>query len=209
MKPLLALLVLLSGLLGAGASPKVQVSFSPLTKTAYAAALKQQVRTRPQVTYPLKKQGGRISIPTTGGVKVFRDRGMGTDDLEQAQYDYAGYWPQFRRHVVVAHLWERTEWLLVADNGKQLQLYDTPLFGPGLQRFVVASGGIESGGYPNTIQLFQWKDGSFAKSWETVPTDWEPEQVTWTSANTLVVSKKMWTAASAGTAHEYVRLSIR
>lgn len=48
------------------------------------------------MTHPLKKQGGRISIPTTAGLKVFRDRGVGTDDIEQAQYEYAGYWPQFK-----------------------------------------------------------------------------------------------------------------
>lgn len=209
MKPLLCLLVLLSGLLGAGAPPKGQVSFSPLTKAAYAAALKQQVRTKPQVTYPLKKQGGRISIPTTGGPRIFQDRVAGTDETNQAEHNYWGYWPQFKRHVVVAHFWEYTEWVLVADNGKELLLPAEPLFAPGLQRFVVASAGIEMEVLPNTIQLYQWKDGSFYKSWETIPTTWEPEQVAWTAATTLVVRKRMWTATSNGTRHEYARLGIR
>jgi len=208
MKLLSFLLVLLSGSLVAGGPPAARVMLSPLTKAAYAAALKQQVLTKPQVTYPLKKQRGRISIPTTAGVKVFRDRGMGTDDLEQAQYEYAGYWPQFKQHVVVAHLWEHTDYLLIAASGQQLVLPASPQFGPGLQRFVVASAGIEYAVLPNVIQLFGWQNGGFAKVWETTPETWEPEQVAWAAANALVLRKRTWTnAGEAG--YGYARLTIR
>ena len=109
---LLWLLPLLLKLPAAG-PPTVRVTFSPLTKTAYLAAKKTVVVTKPAMTFPLKKVRGRIIIPTSKGPKVFQDKGIGTDEDDQAEYLYRGYLPQFGYHVVEAHLWERIQWFLL------------------------------------------------------------------------------------------------
>ena len=137
---LLWLLPLLSYFPIAGPAP-VSVTFSPLTKTAYLAAKKAVVSTKPAMTFPLKKARGRILIPTTKGPKVFQDKGVGTDSDDQAQYEYVGYLPQFGYHEIIGHFWERTNWLLLGPVGPPLELYDTPRYSPGLKHFVVISAG--------------------------------------------------------------------
>ena len=86
MKPVLLLLLALLLKLPAAGPPAVKVTLSPLTKAAYLAAKKGAVSTKPAITFPLKKVRGRIVIPTAKGPKVFQDKGLGTDDIEQGEY---------------------------------------------------------------------------------------------------------------------------
>ena len=73
MKLLLLWLLPLLGYFPTAGPPAVRVTFSPLTKAAYLAAVKAAVVTRPNVTFPLKKVRGRIVIPTAKGRVVFKD----------------------------------------------------------------------------------------------------------------------------------------
>ena len=66
MKSILLVLTLLLGTGLNGAAP-TRVTSSSTTKAAYLKAEKDQAVTKPRVTFSLKKQRGRIVIPTTTG----------------------------------------------------------------------------------------------------------------------------------------------
>ena len=213
MKPVLLLLLTLLLKLPTAGLPAVRVTFSPMTKAAYLAAAKTIVVTKPTTTFPLKKVRGRIVIPTAKGPKIFQDKAIGTDDIEQAEYVYQGYLPQFGYHVVEAHLWERTQWILLDKQGRYLEFYEAPLFSPDLKSFVVASSGIEYSVYPNEIQLFRFENGRWRQVWKLEPSvepmSWEPDEIRWLSNLTLLLEKKMWTGKNPGTTFTYAKLTIQ
>jgi hypothetical protein len=82
------------------APPAVRVIFSPLTKTAYLQAKKYCIETKPRVTFPLKKVGGRIVILTAKGQRIFRDGWIEGEHDEDTRYKYLGYWPSLHWHLV-------------------------------------------------------------------------------------------------------------
>ena len=172
------------------------------------AAKKGCVETKPHLTFPLKKQRGRIVIPTARGQRVFQDKGVGTDHDNQAQFEYVGYMPQFGYHIIIAHLWERTQTFLIDKNGKQLELYDDPQYSPDLKSFVVIAGGLEYSVYPNVIRLFRFEDHTWREVWSLEPKTWEPYRICWSSSNSLLLSKKMWTEKNPGNTFTYSKLTI-
>ncbi|GAA4045312.1 hypothetical protein GCM10022409_34180 [Hymenobacter glaciei] len=165
------------------------------------------------MTFPLKKVRGRIVIPTSKGPKVFQDKGVGTDEVEQAQYEYAGYLPQFGYHVIIGHFWERTNWLLLGPGGAPLALYGEPLYSPDLKHFVVSAAGIENGTYPNEVRLFGFVNGRWQQVWKIEPSvepmTWEPDGVQWLSNSTLLLKKKMWTGKNPGNTFTYSKMTIQ
>jgi len=106
----------------------VRVVFSPLTKTAYLAAKKGCVVIKPLVTFPLKKQGGRIIIPTTKGNKVFADITVadafkkGKTEAETTEYTYLGYLPDYSCHLVRVQFYETTKWLIISTSDRKNEL---------------------------------------------------------------------------------------
>ena len=159
MKPLLLLFLSLLLQLPAARPPAVRVTFSPLTKAAYETAKKAAVVTKPVLAFPVKKQKGRIVIPTAKGAKVFRDKGVGTDNDDQVEFKYVGYAADISCHLVTGNYWEGFLCHVVGDNGQQLKLSDTPVFSPDKRSFIVYSAGIEVSYLPNLIQLYRLKDG--------------------------------------------------
>jgi hypothetical protein len=214
MKPVLLLLLALLLKLPTGGPPKVRVTFNSLTKAVYLAAKKTAVATKPETTFPLKKAHGKIVVPLLTGNKTFRDKLIGTDDTEQAQFEYLGYLPQFSSHLILGHFWERTQWLIVPKVGQQLELYNEPNYSPDLKYFVVISAGVEDAVYPNSIQLFQLKNSKWREVWKLEPpTDesatWEPNEVHWISNNVLILKKRMWTGKNPGNIYTYTKLTIK
>lgn len=213
MKPALLLLLALLLKTPATVSAPVRVTFSLLTKAAYLAVRKVTVVTKPTLTFPVKKTQGRLVIPIATGTRVFQDKGVGTDDIDQAQYEYAGYLPQFGYHVVVGHFWERTNWLLLGPESVPLALYDAPAYSPDLKHFVVSAAGIEFSVYPNEIRLFSFVNGRWREVWKLEPSvdpaTWEPQEVRWLSNSTLLLKKRMWNGKNPGATYTYARLTIQ
>ena len=212
MKPLLLMLLALLLKLPAAGPSAVRVSFSPLTKAAYLAAKKAAVVTKPARTFPVKKQKGRIVIPTAKGPKVFQDKGVGTDNDDQVEFNYIGYAADLKYHLVTGNYWEGFLCHVVGDNGQQLKLSDTPDFSPDKRSFVVYSAGIEVSYLPNLIQLYRLKDGRWQQVWKLEPSiepaTWEPDEIHWLSNTTLLLKKKMWTGKNPGTTFSYAKLTI-
>ena len=210
MSPLLLTLLLQLPLAG---PPAVRVTFSPFTKAAYLAAKKAVVVTKPVMTFPVQKVRGRLVIPTAKGAKVFQDKGIGTDEDDQAEHVYHGYLPQFGYHVIETRLWERTQWLLLDKQGRQLAFYEEPLYSPDMKHFIIATAGIEYSVYPNEIQLFQLVDGRWRQVWNLEPSvepaSWEPYEVQWLSNSTLLLKKKMWTGSNPGNTFTYAKLTTQ
>jgi hypothetical protein len=209
MKLLLLLLLPLLVHLPASGPAAVRVTFSPLTEAAYVAAKKAGVSTKPAVTFPLKKARGRIVIPTAKGPKVFQDRGVGTDDTEQVQFEYLGYLIGFKCHLLKVNYYETSEYLLIDGSGMQITLSGEPIFAPNMQHIVAICPGIEyGGGQPNIIELLGLQNGVLRKVWSLEPKTWEPYRISWATDKTLLLSKVMWTGKSPGNTYTYARLTV-
>ena len=212
--------LLLLSLLGGASVPKppvIHVTFSPLTKAAYLQAQKGRIITKPRVTFPLKKQRGRIIIPLAKGQKVFLDTIIdeaavkkGHNEDESTSYTYLGYLPDFKCHWLKINYYETSEYLLLDATGRQVKLWGEPIFSPDKQQIVASSMGIEyAGGQPNKIQLVRLQDGILREVWTQEPTTWEPYRICWLSATTLLLSKEMWTGKNPGSTFTYARLTIQ
>lgn len=212
MKPVLLLLLALLLKLPVAGPPSVRVTSSPLTKAAYLAVAKAAIVTKPVMTFPLKKVRGRIVIPTAKGPKVFQDKGVGTDNDDQVEFDYRGYAAGLKLHMVEGRYWEAFQCHLVGANGQEVALPGPPDYSPDMQWFVVASSGIEVSYLPNSIQLYQLENGHWRQVWKLEPSvepmSWEPDEIHWLSTSTLLLRKKMWTGKNPGTTYQYAKLTI-
>ncbi|MBJ6110227.1 hypothetical protein JAO73_14485 [Hymenobacter sp. BT523] len=212
MKPLLTLLLPLLLKLAAVGPPTGKVTFSPLTKAAYLEARKAAIVTKPVATFPLKKQKGCIVIPTVKGKVIFQDKGVGTDNDDQAEFSYRGLVASLKYHVVEGRYWEAFQVHLVGENGQRLDLPSLPEYSPDMRSMVVASSGIEVGYFPNAIQLYRLENGRWRQVWKIEPSvdpmSWEPEEVRWLSNSALLLKKKMWTGKKPGTTYTYAKLQV-
>ena len=165
------------------------------------------------MTFPLKKVRGRIVIPTATGPKIFQDKGVGTDNDDQVEFDYRGYAVGSKFHVVEGRYWEGFQCYLVGTNGQQVALPGPPAYSPDRQRFVVASSGIEVSFLPNSIQLFGLVNGRWQQLWKLEPSvepaTWEPDEIHWLSNSTLLLKKRMWAGKNPGSIFTYARLTIQ
>ncbi|GAB3587212.1 hypothetical protein [Hymenobacter daeguensis] len=210
MKPALLLLLALLLKLPAGAPPKVRVTFSPLTKAAYLAAAKGGIVTAPTMTFPLKKQNGRIVIPTVKGPKVFKDVRRAEDETAEVTYLYQGFYAKLQHHLLQIRYYENAEWVIVEANGKISRLWSPPGYSPGLDYLFTGSGSLDYDMMPNGLQLFRIGPGGLKKVWETAPTAWAPEDAFWTSGNTLFVKQRRYVNLEVSDKHyfTYAKLTI-
>jgi hypothetical protein len=189
-------------------SVPVHVAFTSLTKRVYLAAKKGASSAKPSVTFPLKKQHGRLMIPTAKGMKVFTDKYVNTDRDDQQQFEYLGYLPQFESHVVLGHFYEWSQWFLIAKSGRQFELYAAPVYSPSGKSFIVLSAGLEYSVYPNSLRLFRFEGQSWREIWTLEPTNWEPIEVCWTSESTLLLGKRTRASLSSDNSLTYSKLTI-
>lgn len=209
MKALILLLLPLLSLASPPKPPAVRVVFSPLTQAAYVAATKHLVNIKPRTTFPLKKQRGRIVIPTAKGQRIFRDGWIEKERDEDARYTYRGYWPRFHWHLVEGYNYGEVYYQnVVTQGGQWLQLNNEPSLSPDTSQFVVASGALDGQGAP-LIQLFQLKNGIWRESWKMEPTTWQVEQLEWLTANTLLLKERHWDKDFAKSWFTYVRLTVQ
>jgi len=209
MKGLILLLLALLGIASPPKPPAVRVVFSPLAQAAYVAASKHLVEIKPRVTFPLKKQRGRIVIPTAKGQRVFQDGWIGKERDEDARYTYLGYWPSLHWHLVEGYNYgEVYTTNVVTPGGQHLKLNGSPSLSPDTSQFVVAFGSLDGLGAP-IIQLFQLNNGTWRESWKIAPNTWQVEQLEWLTKNTLLLKEKHWDKDFSKSWFIYARLTIQ
>ena len=70
--------------------------------------------------------------------------------------------------------------------------------------------GIEyGGGQPNILQLLELRNGILQQVWTLEPKTWEPYRICWNSANTLLLSREMWTGPNPGNTFTYSKLTLQ
>ncbi|GAB3736953.1 hypothetical protein GCM10027594_17840 [Hymenobacter agri] len=210
MKPLLLLLLTLLLKLPTAGPPAVRVKLSPLTKVAYEAAKKTAVVTRPPMTFPVKKQKGRIVIPTAKGPKLFKDVRVADDETAEVTYAYKGFCAELQQHLLQVSYYESSGWIIVDAAGKVSNLWSPPGYSPSLNRLFTGSGSLEYDMMPNGLQIFQKEPNGLKKIWETAPTTWAPEDAFWTTENTLYVQQRRYRNLEVSDKHyfTYAKLTI-
>ena len=125
------------------------------------------VETKLRVTFPLKKQRGRIIIPTVKGQKILVDVivdeafiNQGHSEAEMTEYIYLRYLTAFQAHLIQVQFYETTQWLLIDASGRQIELWGEPVFAPDMKHIAASCMGIKyGGGQPDIIQLLELKNG--------------------------------------------------
>lgn len=210
------LLLLLALLVSAsGPAPTVRVTFSPLTKAAYLAALKTAVMTKPAITFPLKKVRGRIVIPTSKGPVVFKDIPVEMSVDTHEQFDYSGYDSQLKYHLVKCAVdggyWGRHLSHLVGENGQHLVLPPILAYAPDMHQLVAATDGRDTGHFSEGIQLYRLKNNRWQQAWKLEfaeeATTWSTKEIYWLSNSTLLLKKCVWNAKGPST-FTYAKLEI-
>ena len=212
--PLLLLLLLEAWL---GGPRQARVTFIPLTKAVYLQARKGLSITKPRHTHPVKKQDGRLVIPTTAGPKVLADVvidaaavAMGHREAEAIQYNYVGYFPDFSCHLIRVQYYELTKWLLIDNSGRQLSLWGEPIFAPDQQHiFAIAQRPETGSGPPNSLQLLEMQNGALREAWSQKPKKWQPYRAYWASPKSLLLVKEARVGKPAGDTYTYAKLVIQ
>ena len=212
---LLLLLLLLEAV--SGGPRQARVAFIPLSKAAYLQARKGLAITKPYHTHPLKKQDGRLVIPTTAGPKVLADVGIdaaalatGHSEAEAVQYNYVGYFPDFSSHLVRVQYYEATKWLLIDNSGRQLSLWGEPIFSPDQHRIFVLCQGLEAGkARPNSLQILEMQNGVLREVWSRKPKKWRPYRAYWASPQSLLLVRELWTGKGPSDTYSYAKLLIQ
>ena len=214
-----AALLLFSLLLGArlGGPRPGRVTFSPLTKAVYLQIRKGLTITNPRLTRPLKKQDGRLVIPTTAGPKVLTDVVIdaaavqnGHSEAEAVQYSYLGYLPDFSCHLIRMQYYETVKWLLIDNSGRQLSLWGEPIFSPDQQRiFAIYQGQSAAGRQLNSLQLLRLQGGQLREVWSLKPKKWKPYRAYWASPASLLLVKEVETGKNPVGTYSYARLLLQ
>ena len=199
-----------------GSPATTRVTFSLLAKAVYLAVKKGCVETKLRVTFPLKKQCGRIIIPTVKGQKILADIivdeafiNQGHSEAEMTEYIYLEYLTAFQAHLIQVQFYEMTQWLLIDASGRQIELWGESVFAPDMKHIAVSCMGIKyGGGQPDIIQLLELKNDVLSTVWSLEPKIWGPYRICWSSSNSLLLSKKMWTEKNPGNTSTHSKLTI-
>ncbi len=125
------------------------------------------------------------------------------------EYIYLGYLTAFQAHLIRVQFYETTQWLLIDASGRQIELWGEPVFAPDMKHIAASCMGIEyGGGQPNIIKLLELKNGILSTAWSLEPKTWEPYRICWSTSNSLLLSKKMWTEKNPGNTFTYSKLTI-
>lgn len=130
-------------------------------------------------------------------LKTFVDK-----DLEHesgVRYTYREFIPEIEHHLVHAHLYEGTAYLLVSHRtGDMVRIQASPIFSPDGNRFATASEDLESHYNPNEIQIWRIGENAIVLDWSLEPAGnpvvitpgaWGPKNLRWISPTEIRVQK--------------------
>jgi hypothetical protein len=196
----LPLLVLLSSAAGPK-PPAVRVTISPLTKAAFEQARRRastlgKLLLGEAPIFTVHKQKGRLVIPTEAGSKLFKDKVFPKNEVDDITYEYLGFFPKHKVHLIQVAYYESSEVLLVEKNGNIVRLVSEPLYSPSQQRLLAASRGIVYAMMPNSLQLVEKVAGRLQIVWEITPKKWEPVDLFWTSDSVACLKQELVNSAT-------------
>lgn len=123
-------------------------------------------------------------------------------DLEHengVSYTYREFIPEIEQHLVHAHLYEGTGYLLVSHRtGDMVRIQAPPIFSPDGNRFATASEDLESRYNPNEIQIWRIGESAIVLEWSLEPAGnpvviapgaWGPKNLRWISPTEIRVQK--------------------
>jgi WD40 repeat protein len=114
-------------------------------------------------------------------------------------YTYREFIPEIGYHLVHAHLYEGTGYLLVSHRtGDMVRIQAPPIFSPDGNRFATASEDLESRYNPNEIQIWRVSENAIVLEWSLEPAGnpvvitpgaWGPMNLRWISPTEIRVQK--------------------
>jgi hypothetical protein len=132
-----------------------------------------------------------------GNAATFVNRNV--EDDTGVWYTYREYLPAVHYHLVAAHLYEGTAYVLTHhDTGGRARIQALPVFSPDGARFATASEDLESGYNPTAIQIWRVVETAFVLEWSFEPAGdpvrhseeaWGPGELRWISPTEIRVQR--------------------
>lgn len=147
------------------------------------------------------RRGDTLIVRLAGGNQAtFVNRNV--EDGTGIWYTYREYLPAVRCHLVGAHLYEGTAYVLAHHNsGARVRIQALPVFSPNGERFATASEDLESRYNPTEIQIWRLAENAMVLEWSLAPagdpvshTDdaWGPGELRWISPTEIRVQRVLF-----------------
>jgi hypothetical protein len=133
-----------------------------------------------------KRRDGVLIIRTLAGGVSLSDHDQ--DNSDGYYYSYQKYLPDIRVHVLHVQLYEGSGFFVVHQkSGKTSPIDGFPIPSPDLQRFVAISNPGESGYYPNSVEIWNVKNGALQAEYRFEPAAarWSPTKAKWVDSTTV------------------------
>ena len=182
-------------------APPPRVNLTPLCRgvpDTYAcgrAIERYQIRRAPRF---VSRNGDTLNVRLgRSRLKTFVDKDL--EHESSVSYTYREFIPEIEHHLVHAHLYEGTGYLLVSHRtGDMLRIHAPPIFSPDGNRFATASEDLESRYNPNEIQIWRIGESAIVLEWSLAPAEnpvviapgaWGPKNLRWISPTEIRVQK--------------------
>ncbi len=182
-------------------APPPRVDLTPLCRAipdTYAcgrAIEGYQIRRAPR---SVSRNGDTLAVRLgRSRLKTFVDRNL--EHESGVSYTYREFIPEIGYHLVHAHLYEGTGYLLVSHRtGDMVRIQAPPIFSPDGNRFATASEDLESRYNPNEIQIWRIGENAIVLEWSLEPAGnpvvmtpdaWGPKNLRWISPAEIHVQK--------------------
>lgn len=158
-----------------------------ISKTDFFSLKEKGSRIELDTSKIIKKHNGLIKLPLdNGSFKFFSDTLINTDNADKREYSHLGIIQSTGIYVIFGRYYETSEYILINKaNGSSNIAWDKPLISPDKKYIATASAIL---GYImfNGIQIFKNEDSNLSKIIEVEFKDFEPQELTWISSNSLI-----------------------
>ena len=182
-------------------APPPRVDLTPLcraipdTYVCGRAIERYQIRRAPHF---VSRNGDTLAVRLgRSRLRTFVDKGL--EHESGVSYTYREFIPKIGYHLVHAHLYEGTGYLLVSHRtGDMVRIQAPPIFSPDDNRFATASEDLESRYNPNEIQIWRIGENAIVLEWSLEPAGnpvvitpdaWGPKNLRWISPTEIRVQK--------------------
>ena len=142
---------------------------------------------------PIRKSKKKIAIPIKNHDSVvLKDLYFGPDDERNKVYSVVGYFKNISSYFIQVNLYERSEFLLITNEGQVFKVWGMPRLSPNGHTMACFSQGIEYAVYNNGVQVIDIQSGKLVERCRLTTKDYEPIDLKWTGPDEITIKAKFY-----------------
>ena len=141
----------------------------------------------------IKKSKRTIVIPIKNrNSVVLKDSYFGPDDERNKEYSILGYFKNLGSYFVQVNLYERSEFVLVTNEGQLFKVWGMPHLSPDGHTIACFSQGIEYAVYDNGVQIIDMQEKKLVERCRFTTKDYEPVGLKWTGLDEITIKANFY-----------------